>query len=346
MQPKLERLPTVSGIDAAQEPAYRRLVDGKAGAPGGLGRVGDLAVRLALIRQTKMPRIERVALLLFAADEAPADSGPARGTVTAAMVRAVLAGRAGANAFARAAGAEIMVVYSALSGHLPAHPNLMVETVRHGTRDILREAALGADEALAALTRGARVANQAIGAGADLVIPADLAVGDGLPARLLAHRLAPAALERCAGGEAGEDEDKAAARREALQGAAARSSATEPFDVLCEFGGLEIAMMAGAVIGAASRRRPVLIDGPAAAAAALVAIRLRPAARDYCIFGHGPVDESHALLLAALVAEPLLDVGLRLGQGTGALLAVPVLRAASLAMTDMAASSEVLSGRF
>jgi nicotinate-nucleotide--dimethylbenzimidazole phosphoribosyltransferase len=130
----------------------------------------------------------------------------------------------------------------------------------------------------------------------------------------------------------------------AIEKAAARSNATAPFDVLREFGGLEIAMMAGAVLGAASQRRPVLVDGFISSAAALVAIRLCPAARDYCIFAHRSAEKGHDVVLAALEAKPLLDLGLRLGEGTGALLAVPLVRAAARLLTDVADLSDVLAG--
>src|SRR5216684_2572108 len=111
--------------------------------------------------------------------------------------------------------------------------------------------------------------------------------------------------------------------------AASRSEATSPLDVLAEFGGYEIAMMAGAVLGSAARRRPVIIDGFIATAAALVAARLRPAARGYCVFSHRSAERGHTLLLEALDAKPYLDLGLRLGEGTGAVMAVPLLRAAA-----------------
>ena len=135
-----------------------------------------------------------------------------------------------------------------------------------------------------------------------------------------------------------------ARKRAALQRAAARTDVTAPLDVLGEFGGLEIAMMAGAVIGAASRRRPVIVDGFISSVAALVAVRLCPAARDYCIFAHRSAERGHGIVLDALAATPLLDLDLRLGEGTGALLACPLLRAAARLVTDVACLDDVLAG--
>jgi nicotinate-nucleotide--dimethylbenzimidazole phosphoribosyltransferase len=133
-----------------------------------------------------------------------------------------------------------------------------------------------------------------------------------------------------------------ARKRAAIARAAARSDATMPLDVLAEFGGCEIAMMAGAVLAAAALRRPILVDGFIASTAALAAIRLAPAARDYCVFAHRSAERGHARLLQALDANPLLDLDMRLGEGTGAVLAAPLLRAAARLLTDVADLSEVV----
>lgn len=346
MQPKLERLPAVAPIDRTQEAALRLLIDGKAKPPGSLGRLEELALSLALIRRTAAPRVDRVALLLFAGDHGLTEEGVSRypAAVTAAMVRTTLAGRAAVNALARAVGAEVTVIDAGVAAELPAHRDLRLEKIRRGTRNAAHEPALQPDEAFDALVRGARIADEAVEAGADIVTLGDLGIGNTSSAALLMHRLAPAPLEQCVGLGAGQDAEGLARKRAALERAAARSPATAPFDVLCEFGGLEIAMMAGAIIGAASRSRPVLIDGFIAGAAALVAIGLRAAARDYCIFAHRSAEAGHGLMLARMDAEPLLDLGLRLGEGTGALLAVPLLRAAALMLTEMASLEEVLAG--
>jgi nicotinate-nucleotide--dimethylbenzimidazole phosphoribosyltransferase len=156
--------------------------------------------------------------------------------------------------------------------------------------------------------------------------------------------LAPAAQVDCIGAGTGLDSAGIARKLAAAERAAARSDATSPLEVLAEFGGYEIAMMAGAVLGAAQRRRPIVIDGFIACAAALVAVRLQPAARDYCVFSHRSAEKGHTLLLQALGAKPYLDLGLRLGEGTGAVTAVPLLRAAAGILNEMADLSDVLTG--
>jgi len=333
-------------VDRALEPALRARVDGKAKPPGALGRIEDLAVQLGLIRNSLAPKVERVVLLVFAADHGLTAEGVSRypASVTAAMVATFLAGRASVNAFAAASGVEIKVVDAGVAAELPEHPDLIAAKVRAGTRNAAREAALMPAEVDAALARGAELAAAAIAAGADAIAIGEMGIGNTASAALIMHRLAPAPLAECVGAGAGQDEAGMARKRDALARAAARSAATEPRDVLSEFGGCEIAMMTGAVLGAAAQRRPVLVDGFIASAAALAAIRLAPAARDYCVFAHQSAERGHARLLEAVDAQPLLALGMRLGEGTGAVLAAPLLRAAARLLTDVADLSEVVPG--
>src|SRR5205814_8312493 len=161
-------------------------------------------------------------------------------------------------------------------------------------------------------------------------------------AALVMHRLAPAPLRECVGAGAGQDEAGMARKLAALQRAAARTGATAPLEVLTEFGGLEIAMMTGAIFGAAGRRRPVVVDGFIASAAALVAIRMQPVVQDYCVFAHRSAERGHGLLLDSINAVPLLELGMRLGEGTGAVLAIPILRAALRLLADVASRQDGL----
>ena len=184
----------------------------------------------------------------------------------------------------------------------------------------------------------------AVAGGADSIAIGEMGIGNSASSALLLHRLASLPLDACIGNGAGQDDAGLARKRAALHRAAARSAVTAPLEVLAEFGGLEIAMMAGAVIGTASARRPVIVDGFISSAAALVATKLCPAARDYCVFAHRSAERGHNLLLDAMDARPLLDLGMRLGEGTGAVLTVPLLRAAARLLTDVADLRDVLSG--
>lgn len=338
--------PPVIPLDRSHEATLRGRIDGKAKPPGSLGRIEDLAVHLGLIWQPSEPRAENSVLLVFAGDHGLTQEGVSQypSAVTVAMVKTFLAGRASANAFAAATGARIRVVDAGVSAELPPHPNLVAAKIRPGTANAAREPAMSRDEAIAALTRGSELTIAEIRAGADVIAIGEMGIGNTASAALLAHRLAPAPLDDCIGVGAGQSDEGLARKRAALIRAAERSNATAPLDVLAEFGGLEIAMMAGAVIGAASQRRPVIVDGFISSAAALVAIRLCPAARDTCVFAHRSAERGHGIVLDAMQAKPLLDLGLRLGEGTGALLALPLLRAAARLLTDVASLDDVLSG--
>ncbi len=336
----------IEPIDRSLGPQFRARIDGKAKPLGSLGRLEDLAVQLGLIWYPQTPRTARAAVFVFAADHGITAEGVSLypSSVTAAMVATYLAGRAGVNALAKASSVEVRVVDAGVDADIPPHPGLIDARIRRGSRNAARESALTMQEASDCLARGASIVAASIDAGIDVVAIGEMGIGNTTSAALLMHRLAPAPLADCVGAGAGLDA-AGVARKLAVAGrAAGRSDVTSPLEVLAEFGGYEIAMMAGAVLGSAARRRPVIVDGFIATAAALVAVRLQPAARDYCVFSHRSAERGHVLLLEALDAEPYLDLGLRLGEGTGAVMAVPLLRAAAAILTEMADLSEVLAG--
>nr|WP_295112140.1 nicotinate-nucleotide--dimethylbenzimidazole phosphoribosyltransferase [uncultured Caulobacter sp.] len=339
-------LPVVIAVDHARAAALRAMIDGKAKPLGALGQVEDLAVQLGLIAETP-PAFEKALLLVFAGDHGLTAEGVSSypSAVTQAMVATFLAGKASANAFAAAIGAALRVVDAGVDAELPAHPALLDRKVRRGSRNAAVEPALTDGEVAEALRRGARIARDTVAEGFQILALGEMGIGNTASAALIMHRLAPAPLAQCVGRGAGHDDDGLARKLAVLERAASRSDATDPAEVLAQFGGLEIAMMAGAILGAASARVPVLVDGFIGSAAALAAIRLAPAARDYCIFCHRSAEQGHRRMLEALEVEPLLDLGLRLGEGTGALLALPIVRAASRLLSDVASLDDVLNGR-
>lgn len=334
----------IAPLDRAREAEFRALVAGKAKPPGSLGRIEDLAVRLALIVGRPDPRCDRARLLIFAGDHGLNQSGVSAypSEVTAAMVATFLAGKASANAFARAVGCELSIIDAGVAADLPDHPQLIDGKIARGTRNAALEPAMSAEELDRALRAGANLAKSC---NAELLAIGEMGIGNTASAALILHRLAPAPLDDCIGLGAGHDAEGLARKRAVLARAAARTSASDPRDVLAEFGGFEIAMMAGAVLGAAEARVPMVVDGFIASVAALAAIRLEPASAHYCVFAHRSAERGHAILLDALGAEPLLDLSLRLGEGTGALLALPILRAAAGLIGEVASLDDVLAGR-
>jgi nicotinate-nucleotide--dimethylbenzimidazole phosphoribosyltransferase len=336
--------PVLPPLDAALAAELRALIDGKAKPPGALGRLEDLAVQLGTVQGRLDPRADEAAVLLFAGDHGLTEEGVSSypSAVTTAMVRLILDGRASINALARAAGARVQVIDVGVAAELAPHPDLTCAKVRAGTRNAAREPAMTAAECAAALDCGAEAARAAIAAGADLVALGEMGIGNTASASLILHRLGPAPLQDCVGLGAGHDAEGLARKGQALAKAAARCGAIEAFEVLCEFGGLEIAAMAGAALAAAAARRVVVVDGFIASAAALCAIRLRPELTDFCVFAHASAERGHRLLLQRLGARPLLELDMRLGEGTGAALALPILRAAANMAREVASLAEVL----
>ena len=336
----------IAPVDPSLAPQFRERIDGKAKPLGALGRLEDLAVQLGSIWHPQPPRTKRATMFVFAADHGITVEGVSAypSAVTAAMVATYLAGRAGVNALARASQVDVRVIDAGVDADLPAHPDLIDAKIRRGSRNAARDPALTMDEARDALERGASIVADAIKAGTDIVAIGEMGIGNTTSAALLMHRLAPAPLADCVGAGTGLDADGIARKLAVAQRAASRPDATSPLQVLAEFGGYEIAMMAGAVLGSAMHRRPVIVDGFIASAAALVALRLQPAARGYCVFSHGSAERGHRLLLEKLSAKPYLDLGLRLGEGTGAVMAVPLLRAAGGMLNEMADLSDVMAG--
>ena len=336
--------PALPALDPGLQLALRQAVDGKAKPPGSLGRLEALAVQIGLIQGRIDPRIGAAAVLVFAGDHGLNAEGVSAypSAITAAMVGMFLSGRATVSAFAAATDVRVKVVDAGVDADLAPTDAMIDAKIARGTANAAREPAMTREACAAALDSGFAIAQAAAREGADAIALGEMGIGNTASASLLLHRLGPAPLEACIGAGAGHDAEGLARKTEVLKRAAARTDASEPFEVLRQFGGYEIAMMAGAALGAAALRRPVVVDGFIATAGALAAIRLQPALRDYCIFAHCSAERGHRLMLEILGAEPLLDLNLRLGEGTGAVLAMPLLRAAARLVTDVADLAEVM----
>ncbi len=337
----------IAALDRALEPALRAAVDGKAKPPRSLGCIEDLALRIGLVQQSLTPKLDRARLLLFAGDHGLTRSGVSSypASVTTAMVQTLLAGKASASAFAAAVGAEVSIIDAGVAADLAPHPALIDAKVAPGTRDAAIEPAMTRDQARLALDRGADIARRSAAGGFGIIALGEMGIGNSASAALLLHRLGPLPLEQAVGVGAGHSLQGLAHKRATLERAAARSAATDPLEVLAQFGGFEIAMMAGAILGTAGTGAVVVVDGFIATSAALVAVRLAPQCLDHCVFAHRSAEAGHGAMLDALDAHPLLDLDMRLGEGTGALLAIPLLRAAAALLSQVASLEDVLEGR-
>jgi nicotinate-nucleotide--dimethylbenzimidazole phosphoribosyltransferase len=338
------RPPPLPPLDPDLEARLRARVDGKAKPPGSLGRLEDLAVQIGLIQGTETPSVERVQAYVFAGDHGLNQDGVSAypSAVTAAMVATFLAGRASVNALAAECGVEVLVVDAGVDAEIEAHPRLIPAKVRRGARNAAIEPALTPDEVWRAMTRGAVIV---AGAEAEAVIIGEMGIGNSAAAALVMHRMAPAPLADCIGAGAGHDEAGLARKRAVLERAAARTDASEPLDVLAEFGGLEIAMMAGAFLGGAAAGKVMVVDGFISSAAALTAARLSPDLPYRLVFAHTSAERGHAAMLAAMGGRPIIDLGMRLGEGSGGVLVAPMLRAAARLMRETASLDDVLAGR-
>ncbi len=314
----------------------RDLIDSKTKPRGALGRVETVALQLARATRTAAPRLATCELTIFAADHGLAAEGVSAypQAVTREMVLNFLNGGAAANVFAAAVGATVRVVDAGVAGAPIDHPGLLDRRIGPGTRNCRVEPAMngaGRDRALAA---GHRIAAECP---ADVLCFGEMGIGNSSAATLIAHKLLGRPIAELAGRGTGLDDAGLAHKTAVLEAAAARTGASlDAAAALAEYGGFEIAAMAGAMLGGAQSGRPVLVDGFISTAAALVAQGIEPAVRHSLIFAHRSAEPGHRQMLDALDAEPILDLGMRLGEGTGALLAWPVVRAAAAMLTDMA----------
>ncbi|SCL67233.1 nicotinate-nucleotide-dimethylbenzimidazole phosphoribosyltransferase [Micromonospora citrea] len=344
------RPPDESAMAAARE------LQGRLTKPAGsLGALEELSVRLAgLAGHCPPPLPEPAAVAIFAGDHGVHAQGvtPWPQEVTAQMIGNFLAGGAVVNAFARQAGASVTVVDVGVATPLPfaapgdqaAHPpagdvpRLVAANVRPGTRDLAVTAALTRDEARAAVETGIRVAGELIDAGAGILLTGDMGIGNTTPAAALIAAFAGIDPAGTTGRGTGVD-DPTYARKVAVVRAALTRHAPDPADplgVLAAVGGLEHAALAGLILGAAARRTPVLLDGVIAVSAALAAAALAPHAVGAMVAGHRSAEPGATVALRRLGLEPLIDLGLRLGEGTGALLALPVVTGAVRVLHEVA----------
>ena len=314
-------------------------LDAKAKPLGSLGRIEALAVQLGLIQGSLQPQVADPVVLVFAGDHGAVASGVSAypSAVTAVMVGAYLEGRAAINLFARQAGARLLVVDAGVAADLTAHPGLVAAKVRPGTRDWLHGPAMTLNDVDLALRRAAQVVDDLADDGCTVLALGEMGIGNTASAALLVHKVAGVNLDVLTGRGAGLDDAGLARKRQVIaQGAARTAAHLAARDALAEYGGFEIAMLAGAILRAAERRVCVLIDGVIVTAAAVLAHAMQPDCLACCVFAHRSAELGHDAMLAYLDAVPLLDLGMRLGEGTGAALALPLLRAAVSVLTDMA----------
>jgi nicotinate-nucleotide--dimethylbenzimidazole phosphoribosyltransferase len=347
MTQKTFQLAAIDGTaDSVLAAKLQHKIEHKTKPLGALGQLENLALQIGLIQRSETLTFAAPQMVVFAADHGVASEGVSAfpQAVTMQMVANMLAGGAAINVLARQHGFALHVVDAGVAGDLPDHPQLIKRKIAYGTHNLALGAAMTAAQRDAALQAGADLLASLPG---NVVGFGEMGIANTSSAALLLHRLAGVPIQDATGRGTGLTDPQLLHKQTVLAKAAAlHSAAIKPLDALAAVGGFEIAMMTGAMLQAASERRVILVDGFIAGSAALAACALAPAAKDYMVFCHRSAERGHHLMLAHLQARPLLDLDLRLGEGTGALLAWPLLQSAALLMNEMASfESAGVSGK-
>lgn len=330
-------IPTIPAIHhEALAAELDRAINNKTKPLGSLGALEALAKQLGLIQQTREMCISQPAILVFAADHGVVAEGISAypQDVTWQMVENFLAQGAAINVFARQNNCDLHVVDAGVNHDFGPREGLINRKLANGTQNFARQAAMDSATCSAALDAGMQLA---AGLSGNVIGFGEMGIGNTTAAAALMHKLTGIPVAECVGAGTGLSPEGILHKQRVIEAAVALHAGVEtPFDVLATFGGLEIAMMAGAMLKAAELRKVLLIDGFIVTSALLVAARMQPAILEYCVFSHCSNEQGHQKMLNALNARPLLNLGLRLGEGTGCSLALPLLHAAVNFVNQMA----------
>ena len=335
--------------------ALQQKIDGKTKPLGALGRLETLALQIGLIQQTLSPTLKQPTIIVCAGDHGAAKAGVSAypQDVTWQMVENFLAGGAAINVLARQAGIALKIVDAGVNHDFgeggeggragesgkagKARAGLINAKVAYGTANYLEQPAMTAAQCEEALSRGAQIVADVHADGCNVVGFGEMGIGNTAAASLITSQLSGLPLADCIGRGTGLDDAGLARKQDLLaQAAALYKGDGEPLSVLAHFGGFEIAMLCGAMLAAAELKMVLLIDGFIVTSALLVAAKMQPAILHYCVFSHCSHEQGHRSQLAHLGAQPLLDLDLRLGEGTGAALAYPLVSAAVAFLNEMA----------
>ncbi|MGC3963259.1 MAG: nicotinate-nucleotide--dimethylbenzimidazole phosphoribosyltransferase [Rhodocyclaceae bacterium] len=334
----------VPPLDNALRAALQARIDCRTKPPGSLGMLEDLALRLGLIQRSVTPCIQNPRVVVFAGDHGAAASGVSAypAAVTGQMVSNFLTGGAAINALARANGLALSIVDAGVASDYSTQAVEGIEYVDAslgpGTCNYLFEPAMSLAHVNNAIGRGIELAMSWADGGCDAIGFGEMGIGNTASASLVTKLMCGVPLDDVVGRGTGLDDAGLARKRDLLRQAQERvgSRLLTPHEVLAEFGGFEIAMMTGAYIGAARAGIAIVVDGFIATSALLVAVALAPNVREYCFFAHRSAETGHAIQLAYLEAHPMLQLGMRLGEGSGAALGLSLLRSAAATASEMA----------
>ncbi len=311
---------------------------------GSLGRLEELSIQLAGIQGKASPRIEDKVMITIAGDHGVLAEkiGNWPQEVTAQMVANFLSGGAGINVLARQAGARIIFVDMGVAVDLQPHPALITRKIGYGTKNMCREQAMSRKQAEQSIEAGIDIIETEVGKGLDIVGTGDMGIGNTSASAAICAAITGRPAAEVTGRGTGLSDEQLDHKIDVINRTLSlhKPDPAEPIDVLAKVGGFEIGGLAGVILGAAARRVPVVIDGFISGAAALIAASLAPQVRDYLIAGHVSAESGHPFMLEHLGLKPLLDLGLRLGEGTGAALGIIIAEAAARTLNEMATFTE------
>jgi nicotinate-nucleotide--dimethylbenzimidazole phosphoribosyltransferase len=349
LEPEARITQLVAEIGPADEAAAaeaRALHDQLAKPQGSLGRIEELGVQLAGIAGTcPPPAVEHAVAIVCAGDHGVLARGvsPWPQEITAMMVHTFCTGRAAINVLAQTVGADVTVLDVGVAGALEPHPALREAKVVAGTADLSREPAMTREQAARAVLAGVEALDELRSNGLDVAIGGDMGIGNTTPSACLVAVFTGRSAREVTGRGTGIDDATLELKIDVVETALAlhRPDPADPLGVLAQVGGAEHAALCGIYLAAAAARLPIILDGVTANAAALVASAFTLHVRDYLVAGHRSVEPSATIALEALGRRPLLDLELRLGEGTGAMLALPLVRAAADILREMARLSDI-----
>lgn len=345
----MEKLQQIKALDLAVMAETQAHLDDLTKPQGSLGVMEDIARSIAGITGQVKPQIRRKTCILTAADHGVVEEGVSAypSVVTEQMVLNFLNGGAAINVLARHAGAELAVMDVGVAADLPDHPSLWKRKVAYGTRNMVREAAMTQEEALEAIKNGYELAEHFIRQGSELIATGEMGIGNTTSSTALLVHFAGIPVTHVTGRGTGVDDQRLKLKINAIEDALQRHrpSLDHPLQALACIGGLEIAGLVGVFVACAVNRVPVIVDGFISAAAALVASRLHPRLRDYLFASHLSEEPGHRLMLDLIGIKPVLHMKMRLGEGTGAALAMQIIEASLKIINEMATfSSAGVSG--
>jgi nicotinate-nucleotide--dimethylbenzimidazole phosphoribosyltransferase len=337
-------LQTIRPLDEVAMQAARDRQNRLTKPAGSLGRLEDLSIQLAGIYADPLPVIRDKVIITMAGDHGVVASGVSAfpQEVTPQMVLNFLHGGAAINVLARHIGARITVIDMGVAADLDPHPDLVIAKIAHGTANLTEGPAMTPDQARAAIATGIRIVNQQIELGLDIVGTGEMGIGNTTPSAAIAAVFTGVEPGNIVGRGTGVDDAGYQRKINAVRTALTvnRPDRQHGLDVLAKVGGFEIGGLAGVILGAAARRKPVMVDGFISTAAAMVAAAIEPGVKPYLIAAHKSQEYGHALMLDWLGLHPLIDLDMRLGEGTGAAIGISLAEAACKVLAEMATFDE------